>query len=163
HVPAGDPRPDFVHFVVCAPSRSEIATTELAPVRSGRDLYGEDTTDWAPYRPKLDTPIVRYATTIAAQRSFQSGVADVRDLGERLDSARRNNQIVVLLVDAWTTRLPAHRQALAFCDGYDRQSPQSTIAVMVPSSADDAETQLNWRQLGDSVRAIFRNRSVNGD
>ncbi len=34
---------------------------------------------------------------------------------------------------------------------------------MVASNADDGETQLNWRQLADSVRAIFRSRAVNGD
>jgi FxsC-like protein len=157
----GEPPTHYVHFVVSAPARDDLATKELAPVRTSHEYYGDSPLDWAPYR--LEGPIVRYARAIAAQRSFESGVADISNLGERLAVAMRNNHIVILLVDAWSTRLPAHRQALAQCDDYDRQAPESTIAVMVPSSADDGETQLSWRQLGDSLRAIFRNRTANGD
>jgi FxsC-like protein len=160
----GERSTHYVHFVVSAPTSADLASKELAPVRTSQEFYGESALDWAPYRQsKLKSPIVRYAREIAAQRSFESGVADISNLGERLAQAMHSNHIVVLLVDAWSTRLPAHRQALAQCDDYDRQVPESTIAVMVPSNTDDGETQLNWRQLGDSLRAIFRNRTANGD
>jgi FxsC-like protein len=160
----GERSTHYVHFVVSAPARADLATKELAPVRTSHGYYGASPLDWAPYRqPTLNSPIVRYAREIAAQRSFESGVDDISNLEERLELALRNNHIVVLLVDAWSTRLPAHRQALAQCDRYDRRRPESTVAVMVPSNTDDGETQLNWRQLGDSLRAIFVNRTANGD
>jgi len=160
---AEEHRPQYVHFVIAAPSRADLASGELATVRTSQEYYGDSPLEWRPYQPKLATSILRYARAIAAQRSFESGFADISSLGDQLASAMRNNQIVILIVDAWVTRLPGHRQVLAQCDDYDRQSQDSTIAVMVASNADDGETQLNWRQLADSVRAIFRSRAVNGD
>jgi FxsC-like protein len=159
---AGSPA-HYVQFVVCAPSRGELEADELASVRTNHDFYGDTALDWRPYRPDLPTPIGTYARAVASQRSFESGVAGVAELGVHLAESSRYNRIVVLIVDAWSTRLPHQRRALSECDDHDRDSGESIIAVMVPSSTTDSETQLNWRQLGDSVRAIFRNRATSGD
>lgn len=165
--PASDPpaatRANFVHFIVAAPSRADLESEELAALRRNREFYGSQPQEWAPYRPDMSTPIADYACAIAERRSFHSGVADLSGLAERIAHARSNNQIVVLLVDVWSTQLREHRRALAVCNEIDQQTEESTTAIMVPAGHDDQETQANWRQLGDSLRAVFLKRAVIGD
>ena len=155
-------RPHYVHFVVVAPSREELLSAELSASARDAAFYGSRPQEWAPYQPVLPAPLVDYAREIAGRRSFESGVSDIDELAARLALARDNNQIVVLLVDAWVTRLSRHREALARCESEIDEQDQPP-AVMVPSSHEDQQTRENWRQLADSLRAIFFRRTVNGD
>jgi len=148
------PGVQYVHFVIASASRAEIN-----PVRRSLEFYGVTAQDWAPYRPALSSSLGEYACRIAAERSFQSGVAGVEGLANRLDEARRNNQVVVLLVDVWTTRLDEHRNALVEYD----QRHEPTTAVMIPWSHDDQETQQHWSELADSLRRIFMNNLIRRD
>lgn len=156
-------RPQYVHFVVAAPSRAELGSEDLAAVARDEQYYGDTSQEWAPYRPVLTAPIAEYARSIAERRSFRSAVADTTALAERIDDARRENQIVVLLVDVWATMLAEYRQALAECNEIDQATEEPVTAVMVPLNHDDAQAQLHWRQLVDSLRALFFRRIVRGD
>jgi FxsC-like protein len=156
-------RANLVHFVVAAPSRDELDSEELRDGRTRREFYGERPHEWAPYQPALSAPLAQYAADIAEQRSFDSAVTDIGGLVSRVESARERNQIVVLLVDVWATRLRRQRQALAECDARDWRTDQPTTAVMVPSSHDDEETQANWRHFTHAVRDIFAHRALHGD
>lgn len=148
----------YVHFIVAAPARHE-----LGQLRRNLRFYGDSPLDWAPYQPTLESPIVDYARTIAADYSLESDVAGIDRLSELFDSASVNNQIVVLLVDAWGTRLNGHRAALAECNTRDAQADEPTTAVMVPSNHADSETREHWLQLSDSLRSILVNRVASGD
>jgi FxsC-like protein len=153
----------YVQFVVSAPARDELASDALATVDRDARYYGATSVEWAPYQPTLPVPIADYARTVAERRSFHSVVADTTALAERIGAARRDNQIVVLLVDVWSTMLREYRQALAECNQLDQDVEEPVIAIMVPLNHDDQQAQIHWQQLVDSLRAIFFRRTVRGD
>jgi FxsC-like protein len=155
-------RGDYVHFVVAAPSLTELDTEHL-PGRVRREFYGERPNDWAPYRPATAGPLAQFAVDIAERRRFASAVTDVSRLGNRIELARARNQIVVLLVDVWATLLPQYRRALLECNERDSSPSRPTTAVLVPSNVDDVETQDNWPRLASSLMDVFSDRAVQGD
>jgi FxsC-like protein len=148
----------YVHFVIAAAGRDDIAV-----VRDNTDYYGPDGRDWAPYKPALPVPLAGYARGVAAERSFESDVVGDDELISRLDWANQHNQIVVLLVDAWVTRLDAHRRVLVECNEIDAHGHCPPMAVLVPVNHDDAETYASRLQLSDSVRSIFISKVASGD
>lgn len=123
--------PQQVHFVVAAGTRDEMRS-----VRTDVHYYGDERQDWAPYRPTLGGPLAAHAREVAAEQQLGSDVADLEELRERLARARRNNDIVVLLVDAWVTRLEKYRRTLAEFD----RAGDGPVAILVPSSDEDPET-----------------------
>jgi FxsC-like protein len=155
-------RSDYVHFVVAAPSRRELEAEEHLSARTRREFYGEQPQEWAPYQPALAGPLAQFAVDIAEQRRYASVVTDVSRLGNRVELAKARNQLVILLVDVWATRLQHQRQALVECNEHDSVE-QPMTAVMVPSSHDDTETQANWSQFTHAVRDIFPQRATEGD
>ena len=162
-VPGEPGQTPHVQFVVAAPARGDLASDDLAAIDRDRQYYGPTSMDWAPYQPTLPVPIANYARTVAERRSFHSEVADTAGLAERIGDARRTNQIVVLLVDVWSTMLRRYRQVLAECNQLDQDAEEPVIAIMVPLNYDDHQAQNHRRQLTDSLRAIFFRRTVHGD
>lgn len=140
---------DRVYFVVSAPT----AETATGPdVGRGEALYyGDSPEKWAPYRPRLDEPLADFAARIAAQSSLRARVTSVDRLDECLEQARRNNQVVVILVDAWSIRIPENQRILYRYD----QRDDRPAAVMIPFSSADAETQEHAHELAESVRRTF--------
>lgn len=141
-----------VHFVVAAGTLAE-----MGAVRNDLRYYGERGQDWAPYRPAQPAPLVTHARAIAADRLFGSDVADLDGLADRLDQAHRNNDIVVLLVDSWATKLSAYQRILADFDG----RADSAVAVLAPENGADAETvrhrgELRARLTGTLAQSIAR-------
>ena len=143
-------RPDHrarrVHLVVAAGSRSEMDS-----VRTDVSYYGDERTEWAPYRPEAVDPLAAYAQSIAAERLFESVIADVERLPERAEEAERGNEILVLLVDPWVARLDAYRRLLAEID----RRETAVAVVLVPSSETDRETNSDQDELLRSVRQVF--------
>jgi FxsC-like protein len=121
----------YVHFVIVAGSRAEMAAK-----RSALDYYGQQRTDWSPYWPAVEGPLGASATRIAGERRFDYEISDITKLRERIDRAKRRNQVVVLLVDAWALELDEHQRALA---EYDEHS-ESTNALVIPFNVSDSET-----------------------
>jgi FxsC-like protein len=121
----------LVHFIVVAGNRDE-----MSAIRSKLDYYGSSRVDWAPYRPGLDEALAALAAQVADDRMFESEIADIAELADRVDQARRGNELVVLLVDAWAPGLADHRRALLAYDAND----ELTSAVMIPFNSGDGET-----------------------
>ena len=149
-----DNRPRRVHLVVAAGSRSEMDS-----VRTDLSYYGDERTEWAPYRPEAVDPLAARAQSIAAQRLFESVIADIERLPERVEEAHRGNEILVLLVDPWIARLEAYRRLLAEIDRRDA----AVAVVLVPSSATDRETDADQDELLRSVRQVFYNGATRQD
>ncbi|WBB93442.1 TIR-like protein FxsC [Verrucosispora sp. WMMC514] len=150
-VPAGGDATDpmLVHFVVAASNRDEMRV-----IRQHVTVYGDDALQWAPYRPTMPEPLIDYAREIAADHSYQSTVVKMDQLSHSAELAARYNQILVLIVDAWMTRLPERWQALGELTTILRRAGVIT-AVLVPSSRDDPETREHWQTLSRACRGIF--------
>jgi len=154
----GVPASQYVHFVVAAPTRAEIAN-----VRQQVVFYGEQSVDWAPYQPTFPFPLGEYALGIATDHSFRAEVASIDNLSERLDRAAENNQIVVLLVDAWVTSLEYYREALVQYSEREQTHSEQTTAVMIPWNHYDEETQAHKSELTFAIRGVFYRRSAGGE
>ncbi|GIJ40096.1 TIR-like protein FxsC [Micromonospora andamanensis] len=145
-----DAEPMLVHFVVAAADRNE-----MRAVRQHLTVYGDDPLQWAPYRPSMSEPLVDYALEIAANHSYRSTVVEMDELPHSAEMAARYNQILVLIVDAWTTRLPQRRQTLVTHTSAAVVTRHAATAVLIPSSRDDPETREHWQTLSRSCREIF--------
>ncbi|MFI6131621.1 FxsC protein [Micromonospora sp. NPDC051141] len=147
---AGEPctsGPRHVHLVVAAPT-----ATEAAEKRVDVDRYGTRSEDWMPYLPEAVKPVVRYAMTVADEQDLTSHpVGASEKLPELLTDAESANELVVLLVDAWATLIPAYAEAL---EPYDHHF-YGNCAVLVPWNPADAESTANVTTLGASVSNLF--------
>jgi len=156
--PAADPTPhassQVVHFVVAAAADSEAAT-----VRSNIIYYGNHPHDWTPYLPAYPRPLAEYACSVAARKSFRSTVATIDQLNELIAQANQTNQIVVLLVDVWSTKIDRFHVVL---HEYDSRN-EPTTAVMIPLNPDDAETQAHSGELSNRTRQTFINNALRHD
>ncbi|MGH8623848.1 MAG: TIR-like protein FxsC [Gammaproteobacteria bacterium] len=147
----GEPSSRYVHFVVVAGGRDEMMV-----FRSQLQFYGDDGQGWAPYWPTLPDPLGVYASRLAAERRFDSEVAGIDGLSERIDAANRNNQIVILLIDMWAIRLDHHRAAL---ENYDERD-EPTIAAMIPFNNEDSETQRRFAVLGLALANVLHRNMI---
>jgi FxsC-like protein len=143
-------RPLLVHLIVAASSRND-----MTGVRENLVAYGDHPLDWAPFRPPMPAPLAEYASGIAANHSFDTGIAELSELSRRADLASRHNQIVVLLMDAWVTQLEPAKRALSEHNTRAGQEPPPTTAVLIPNSRDDTETRQHWPGLSHACRHIL--------
>lgn len=142
--------PMLVHFIVAAGTREA-----MSAIRKNLGGYGARPLDWAPYRPSLPVPLVDFAREVATSHGWTyAPVADAADLARRAELASRHNQIVVLLVDAWSARLGEVNLVLRDHDARAGGAPAVT-AVLIPSSRQDTETRQNWQELSAACRAMF--------
>jgi FxsC-like protein len=151
--PAGGGHVEFV-FVV--------STADEQPAgRQHREFYGETAADWRPYLPDDQAPLSLTAQRTAVSRDFTSNVTTAADgtLIDRLDRARENNQIVVLLVDVWATRIAKYRQMLV---RYDRRN-EPTTGVMVPWNDNDDEIRAAEDELRNDLSDTFPENIVRRD
>jgi FxsC-like protein len=177
-VPGGSPPVveggQSVRFVVAAPSAADVVSPALAPLgREGR-YYGPTSVDWAPYVPDLTTSLAAFAQEIAEQQQFTSLVTELEGLPAALAEARAANQLVILLVDLWVTRLEGPRRVLAQYNrsaGRDRAAERNRsgrdpsggdagppTAVMVPVSAADPQTQEHQAELANALSELLSDR-----
>ncbi|BCJ58372.1 TIR-like protein FxsC [Micromonospora endophytica] len=148
----------LVQFIVAATSRQE-----MRAIRQDVSVYGDDPLQWAPYRPPMPEPLVDYAREIAADHSYRSTVLDVDRLAHGTDPATRYHQILVLIVDAWLTRLPARRQALIDHASAALRNEGAATAVLIPSSREDPETREHWQLLSRGCREVFEELTLDDE
>jgi FxsC-like protein len=146
--------PRHVHFVVVA-----AASRDLVDVRNDLQHYGPEPFDWAPYRPELDQRISVFAQNVAANQDLTSGLAEAYGVLDLLDRAAQRNELVVLLVDVWTTKLESYRRYMI---AYDLRNEPSS-AVMVPWNNSDRETAENSEELRGHLHQAFPRNTIRGD
>jgi FxsC-like protein len=100
--------------------------------------------------------LASFASRIAHLRSLRAEVMEVGELEMCIDQAQRDNQIVVLLVDPWSTKMARHHEIL---NGYDQRDDQPA-EVLIPWSRDDAETQANADELYRAVHRTFARNAM---
>ena len=152
-VTPGGPR-HVTFVVVAAPS------AEVAAVRRDLRAYGPGPFDWVPYRPASGQRIAVFAQNVASARDLTSALRSVEQpIAELLAQARRRNEIVVLLVDVWSTSLEPYRRLLA---DYDERNAPAT-AVLVPWNAADGETSERSDELRQALCHALPNNTARGD
>ncbi|MFE1317208.1 TIR-like protein FxsC [Kitasatospora phosalacinea] len=127
---------------------------ELPPQRSAF-WYGEQRTDWQPYRPDSSRPLAQDAADIARSMGFQPTVNEFEDGAEQLLTEDRPDRPCVLLVDRW-----------AFLDGRRAEAVRrldrrnlGPVAVIEPWNREDQQSRDHERmldELGDGVLAVSR-------
>jgi FxsC-like protein len=146
--------PRHVSFVVAA------ATSEdMVRFRQNLHHYGQDSFAWSPYKPELDQRICVFAQQVAAVQNLSSGLARADEIEALLDHASEANEIVVLLVDAWATKLEEYRDPLRT---YDRRN-EPTSPVMVPWSSSDVEIFERRDELRADLHRTFPRNFARGD
>jgi FxsC-like protein len=152
--PTHGERRQQVFFVVAAGTRDQ-----MRAIRDDLRFYGRRREDWAPFQPGVPQPLATHARAVAAGRLFPSEVMSIEDLSEWLPRARRHGDIVILLLDAWATKLASLRAVL---DDIGRRA-DAEVAVLVPTSRDDPETTAHQKELRTAVQGTFPGRTGRRD
>jgi FxsC-like protein len=139
-------RPRHVNFLIAAGTREQMES-----IRNDLQFYGERREDWSPYRPVTPQPLALIARGIAARCALESGVAGIDKLAEHLRSPRRDDEIVVVLVDAWATQVESVSTKLRDVD----RDTGSGVAILVSLSRDDPETVRHRPRLAAAIGRTF--------
>jgi FxsC-like protein len=151
--PVGSSR--HVQFVMVA-----TGADRAPPERTQRQYYGDYAADWRPYLPECPDRLSILAQRGALDQGFTTSLASVQeDLLDLLEHAKAQNQVTVLLVDAWATGLDPHRRLLRQYD--DRNEP--TTGVLVPWNESDDETVVASETLNARLHDVFPNNLVRHD
>ena len=151
-VPLTDAGPQFVEFILVAASLSEV---KQAGLREVLDFYGEaGGLSWRPYWDEVPVPVGVEAQKVAGQWLLYSHAASVgNDLVESIREAERKNNIVVIILDAWTLQLEAYRQLMSRWG----ENAFYNCVLLIPWNRDD-ETAGARQRLVDRLAATFPNR-----
>ncbi|MEV7779750.1 TIR-like protein FxsC [Kitasatospora sp. NPDC088351] len=148
------PTAGMVRLFVAAGRAADAVPPSAGPgdVRGG-GWYGTKPWHWAPYHPPTQPSLVVRAQQVITSAGHTTTLDEIgAGLGEKLDQAREDNQVSVLLVDPWVAGSELYRSALR---EYDDQNHPVT-GVMVPAGTDDPTTGPERDALWAGVRGVFR-------
>ncbi|GAA2743139.1 TIR-like protein FxsC [Kitasatospora cinereorecta] len=127
---------------------------ELPPQRSA-SCYGEQRTDWQPFRPPSRRPLAEDAADVARGMGFQPTVHEFEDEAESLLTTDRATAPSVLLVDRWAL-LDSRRSETV--RRVDRRN-LAWLSVLEPWNREDQQCRDHERMLneiGDTVLSTTR-------
>src|SRR5262249_2243542 len=105
--PATDRRPggpSQVTFIVAAKDRET-----MKGMRKCVDAYGVAARDWKPYQPTCLVPVALRAQAVAIELGLFAFVDPVDDsLLQKIEDASLKRELVVLIVDPWTVKIPSY-------------------------------------------------------
>ncbi|CAO5159361.1 FxsC C-terminal domain [Frankia sp. AiPs1] len=147
--------PQRVTFVMAVAS-----AVELSSLRNQLEYYGGRYDEWTPYHPRSRQRVCIAAQTVAARQDMSSNIVALHDgIGALLEASRDRNEIVIFIVDAWSTQLEPFHNALR---EYDKRN-EPTTGVLIPWNLDDPETIQNSILLKHSLQRALRNNHVRQD
>ncbi len=124
----------------------------LPPGRSRSSYYGEQPWSWSPYSPPAVPTAAHRAQKVAIAEGHLTSLEVVdTNLTRRLNEAMRLNQVSILLVDAWSARIPPYRKPLG---AYDKQY-HPTTAVLIPCHDSDDESGADNAVLWEDLQQLF--------
>ncbi|MET8624805.1 TIR-like protein FxsC [Kitasatospora sp. NPDC004669] len=140
--------PGMVRLFIAAGRASEAAVA--ADTWTG-GLYGAKPWHWAPYHPPVQPSLASRAQRVITNAGHTTTLEEIGPgLGEKLDQAREDSQVSVLLVDPWVTDNERYRAALREYD--DQNHPVTGVVVPMGSRDPGAEREAPWT----GVRGVFR-------
>jgi FxsC-like protein len=150
--------PDVAKFFYVTARRDE-----FDPQDSRRDFYSDKGwLDWQPFNPPLDDNIEFIAAQVTGKNKFRYRVEDLNDdIKDDLERANQDNVVAVVVVDAWSLRLPRYRELMLRCDSI---SLNNTVFLIVRNAEDktvagsekDIET---WLKLAFPTKASGQNKA----
>jgi FxsC-like protein len=136
---------------------------EMETVRNRMYFYGAYPTEWTPYRPGFDRRICAFAQNVVSTQNITSALASGEQgllaLSTLLERSRVQNEIVILLVDVWATKIDRYHRVLWEYDS--RNEP--TSGVLLPCSEDDEESNDRLEELRDELSRTFPNAMIRRD
>jgi len=137
--------PKHVHLVLAAPTAGDQADRPLAA-----PYYGPRPEDWTPFHPDERAPLIRRALAVVVEKDMTPYPERLDgQILARLDKAKQDNELVVLLIDPWAALEPHHASLTAYDGRLDRHSG----AVLIWNPADPANAGQPDRP--DTVRSRF--------
>ncbi|MEV7021637.1 TIR-like protein FxsC [Kitasatospora sp. NPDC093558] len=113
--------------------------------------YGAKPWNWAPYHPPTTPSLAVRAQQVITAAGHTTTLEEVgTGLGEKLDQAREDSQVSVLLVDPWVAGHDRYRAALREYD--DQNHPVTGVMVPIGSADPEGERDALWT----GVRGVFR-------
>ncbi|WP_049657465.1 TIR-like protein FxsC [Kitasatospora sp. MY 5-36] len=141
--------PGMVRLFIAAGRAPEAAAGDS---RAG-GWYGAKPWHWAPYHPPVQPSLAARAQQVITGAGHTTTLEEVDTaLAEKLDQAREDSQVSILLVDPWVAGGERYRSALR---AYDEQNHPVT-GVMVPAGSDDPADGPERDALWAGVRDVFR-------
>jgi FxsC-like protein len=141
----------FADIVYVAASRSEMQKEQVK--KTILDCYGDLAGwDWKPYLQEGCREVVFIAQHVADDEGFIHCPVTVetnQKLIELIDEAKRNNRVVVILVDTWTLYLEKYHDLMRH---YDNTPLTRNCVVLVVWSTKDDDTEKNRTALEYRVR-----------
>ena len=139
--------PNQVNFVfVAAKSR------EMRRHRSNLAPYGNKGASWKPY---LIDNIGAMAQEIALSERFAYTEMDfTSQLLKKIHEAEKRNEIVVIVLDVWTVKLPRYEKTMRRYD----LSGIKNCAVLIPWNDEDSETRESRASLNEQLLQIFKSK-----
>lgn len=148
-----EPLGDNAWFVFAAAMPNEFSHPRTAvdryKTRGGRD--------WRPYDPDFQETVgILAAKTAAKYRLYFGEMPLDNDLVQRIEAAEKKGEIVIILVDAWTLKIPKYRDLMQKIDKVNFEN----CALMVPWNAPDPETEQYRTDLSEIVQKTFKFKSA---
>ena len=140
--------PDNVRFIFVVARRSE-----LEGLRTSLESYHEHTGwHWRPYYPTADVAVGLLAQQVASRLKLRYGeLQPSENIVDQIRELESAHEIVVLVADAWSIRLPRYALPL---QRYD-EAMLANCAVLIPWNDSDPETIGQRNALEHAVRSVF--------
>jgi FxsC-like protein len=124
--------------------------------RSNASCYGQDGWYWKPFNPPVPTTIGSIVQQMLTEFRYREIPLsnDLERILSELRSAADHDQIVLLIVDAWSTFLTRYEEFLKKFD----VSVHWNNAVLVPWNECDEQTKALRSKLDAQIRLLFRSK-----
>lgn len=162
--PSGAKGPNSVKFIFVAATPQEMEALWNNNKARVEAVYGQrGSRDWKPFVPDESRPIGLLAQDAASAHELYF---DYLPLPERLgdikkviQQADRDNELVVIIVDVWSTLIERYERELRECDTLLLPN----FSVVVPWNDGTPETQSRRQELLDMLQKVFKaKKSVAG-
>jgi FxsC-like protein len=145
--------PNHVRLAVVAGNRAE-----LEPIRGDVDVYGADAKEWAPF---VDSEghkqsLASRAQLVAALARLTSDFVDLDNFLAEVETALQTNDLVAMLVDAWSLQLPKYREKMRAYDAVQRVN----CAVLIPEGDPPPADAVVKEQLDQAISRAFPNKTI---
>lgn len=147
--------PDEVKFVFVAAPGPELRAEKIREDVSPYGDYGG--WHWQPFQPPPGKQVGKIAQRVSLDYHYQEvpWIPDPKEYVTYLKNAGSKEEIIVLIIDAWTVRLERYRK---FIEEYDSTTVLNS-AVIVAYNLSDLETPVGIKSLEDQIRLAFRGKS----